>query len=175
MAGPGKYRQWAACGAVLLWGVVVVAVVFARSDRIQNTPASADDSTRFGLRIQTDAKHVPTKELDRRPVLADADLPGASVETVERSAEDGTALTLVVAHDLRCEPAVVLLAMDSGSLDVLVVFAPSPFLTPAPSPSGAEVTNGLCRATPAYGITWRTAVEVDLSSDLEGLPVRDVA
>ncbi|WP_030440467.1 hypothetical protein [Actinoplanes subtropicus] len=135
----------------------------------------------LGQKIDDAQNHVPVRVLGQRPTVTDAGIPGASGERIERSVLGQSTLTLVVNAAASGEPAVVLLSPHADTLDVLVVFQRSIFLTPLPSPSAAaaDATGGLCRPpvpgnlvdSGSRSIT--VAVQIDLPSGLSATAVRD--
>jgi hypothetical protein len=116
-------------------------------------------------------------------VLADADVPGAAAVPVEQYQVDDRILTLLVAHDITCTVALVLLVPDDGGADVLVVYTPTRYTrttapgylysteTPDVASSGAPST--VCQPAPGV-LTVRSTTDVVLPRDMPIAFVRDV-
>ncbi|WP_030441915.1 hypothetical protein [Actinoplanes subtropicus] len=137
-AAARRYFPWAAAGTGLGTVVVLVGVVSAGFGAPRHTPTEAErDSTDLGIKVFDHAYGVPSRVLDRQPVLADVGSRYVVAVPVIRYRVDGDALRLVVAHDLTCVASTVLLAADDGALDVLVGYRPSG-LTPTGSPDPAS-------------------------------------
>jgi len=171
--GPPREANWRAGAiavAVLLWGVIVVGAALGHQARRPGGP-------------QVDAahSHVPVRVLDRRPTLADAAIDGASAERIERSVLGSGKLTMVVHAAADCEPAVVLLDDEGTTLDVLVVFQRSLFLSPTPSPSPSAPAGGICRPPVPGDIidsgfrSTEATVQIDLPAGLSATAVRDAS
>jgi hypothetical protein len=90
---------------------------------------------------------------------------------------------MVVHAAAPCEPAVVLLSGQGDSLDVLVVFQRSIFLSPLPTPSAAaaNATGGLCQPPVPGDLldsglrSVKVAVQIDLPNGLSATTVRDAS
>jgi hypothetical protein len=137
-AGARRYFPWVAAGTGLGTVLVLVGVFSAGFGAPRHTPTAAErDSADLGVTVFDHAYGVPSRVLNRRPVLADAGSRYAVAVPVIRYRVDGDVLRLVAAHDLTCVPSTVLLAVDDGALDVLVVYRPSG-LTAAGSPDPSD-------------------------------------
>lgn len=180
-SGDGKWRAYAIAAVVLTWGILVVGVALGHQDRQQGITDRDRDTALLGQQIDAAQNHVPVRLLDQRPTVTDAGIPGASGERIERSVLGRNTLTLVVDAAADCEPAVVLLSPHADTVDVLVVFQRSIFLTPLPSPSvaAADTSGGLCRPPVPGSLvdsslrSITTAVQIDLPSGLSAGGVRD--
>ncbi|MET7402398.1 hypothetical protein ABZS66_53845 [Dactylosporangium sp. NPDC005572] len=152
---------WPVAIPVLL--VFFCVVLVPSSCRPKQTQEQAD-SDRFGVKVDRHVLDVPVKVLTRVPAIADAGVTDAAAVPVERHAFAGSVLTLLVAHNLTCLPAVVLLAADDG-LAVLVAVAPT-VATP-------RTRLDPCRSDPAYAFAGYSVIEVSLPGGLPTGPVRD--
>jgi hypothetical protein len=182
-SGGGNWRAYAIAGVVLTWGILVFGVALGHQDKQQGITDRDRDAALLGQKIDDAHNHVPVRLLDQRPTVTDAGIDGASGERIERSSLSQGTLTMVVHAAANCEPAVVLLSPHGDTVDVLVVFQRSIFLSPLPSPSvaAADATGGLCQP-PAPGnlldsgfrsITM--AVQIDLPSGLSASAVQDAS
>jgi len=179
----GNWRAYAVAGVVVTWGILVFGVALGHQDKQQGITDRDRDAALLGQKIDDAHNHVPVRLLDQRPTVIDAGIDGASAERIEQSLLGRSTLTMVVHAAANCEPAVVLLADRGDTLDVLVVFQRSIFLSPLPSPSvaAADTSGGLCQP-PAPGnlldsgfrsITM--AVQIDLPSGLSASVVQDAS
>jgi hypothetical protein len=178
-----NWRAGAVAAVVLTWGILVVGVALGHSDRQQGITDRDRDTALLGQKIDDAHNHVPVRLLDQRPTIADAGIAGASAERIERSVPGPGTLTMVVDADASCEPAVVLLSTQGDTLDVLVVFERSLFLSPLPSPSvaAADTAGGLCRPTAPGSLmdsgfrSVTMAVQIDLPTGLSAGTVQDAS
>jgi hypothetical protein len=133
---------WGSTAGTVVMAVIVVAGVLRAWSGGGHVPTAAErDSADLGIKVFDHADGVPFRVLDRRPVLADSGTTYGVAVPVVRYRVDGDELRLVVAHDLTCAPATVLLAPDRGALDVVVVYRPSG-LTGKGSPDAASSAAG---------------------------------
>lgn len=182
-SGGGNWRAYAALAIVFTWGILVIGVALGHQDKQQGITDQDRDAALLGQKIDAAQNHVPARLLDQRPTVTDAGIDGATGERIERSALRPSTLTMVVNAAADCEPAVVLLFPHGDTMDVLVVFERSIFLSPLPSPSAAasDATGGLCRP-PVPGNLMNSgfrsitmAVQVDLPSGLSASTVQDAS
>jgi hypothetical protein len=183
LAGVGRDGPrfgWAVAAVVFTWGFLVVGMALGHSDKQKDTTDKDRDRALLGQKVDQAHHHVPVKWVDRRPTVADAGISGATGERIERSVFGPGTLTMVVSADASCTPALVLVDDEGTTLDVMVVFQRSPFLSPLPStPAAAE--GGLCRpAVPGdfTGSGYRSAteaVQIDLPSTTTATAVHDAS
>ncbi|GGM61300.1 hypothetical protein ACFFX1_53930 [Dactylosporangium sucinum] len=152
---------WPVAIPVLL--VVFCVALVPSSCRPKQTPEQAY-TERFEVKVDRLVTDVPVRVVARAPMVADAGVADAVAVPVERHAFAGRVLTLLVAHNLTCLPAVVLLAADDG-LAVLVAVAPT-----AATP---RTRIDPCLADPAYAFGGHSVVEVAFPDGLPTDPVRD--
>lgn len=139
-------RPVAVIGAVIMWGSLLYGISLGHDDKQQGITDADRAQAILHQRVDEAWLHVPSQMLDHPPTLADVDAPDASAEHVERSVIGTDTVTLVVRAEISCEPSTVLLHLDGTTLDVLVVFRRSLFLSPLPSPAPA---GGPCRPSPS--------------------------
>lgn len=107
---------------------VPLIVVLAAADRSHGRTPAHRDSDLFGVRVLSREESVPTRVLPHPPAAADAGLPDGIAVPVAKYHLDSTAGTvlLLVRYEVTCQPAVVLLAAETGEIvDVAVVYRPS--------------------------------------------------
>lgn len=154
------------------WGIVFLGVAAGHSAR-QNGITDRDRATQAlgGQKVDRAQNHVPILWVEHPPAVADSDVPetaGPTAEKIERSVFGPGKLTMVVDAAASCEAAVVVIEDQTTTLDVMVVFERSPFLSPAPVPSGTP----LCRPS---GPSSTVAVQIDLPSTTTATTLRDAS
>jgi hypothetical protein len=153
---------------VPLLAVVITVAVWPAPD-----PPTAEEreTTRFGVKIDHHLDKVPVRVLERTPTVTDAGVgsPLAKAVPIEKYAQDGQLLTLVVLHNGTCEPVAVLVAPAGAGLEVAVVASPYPRWASDPPTAFND-----CRIDPSYTLAGRTAVGITLPDGLTASSVRDV-
>jgi hypothetical protein len=171
----GPRFGWAVAAVVFTWGFLVVGVALGHSDKQQGITAQNRDTALLGQKVDRAQNHVPVKWLDQRPTVGDAGINGASGERIERSVFGTGTLTMVVDADASCTPALVLADDQGTTLDVMVVFQRSIFLSPAVAaddqcepPAPGNLMNSGFRSV-------EVAVQIDLPSTTSATAVHDAS
>jgi hypothetical protein len=175
--GPdGAHFGRAIAAVVFTWGFLVIGVALGHSDKQHGITDRDRDTAALGQKVDIAQNHVPTLWFDHPPTLADAAGISATAaptaEKIERSVFGPGTLTMVVNATASCEAAEVLVDDQGATLDVMVVFERSPFLSPLPSPPADD----LCKATtPGIFTSSTVAVQIDLPSTTSATTVRDAS
>ncbi|MEV6844836.1 hypothetical protein [Actinoplanes sp. NPDC051411] len=172
----GAWFGWAVAAVVLTWGILVVGVALGHSDRQQGiTDRDRDTKVLGGQQVDLAQNHVPILWVDHPPAVADAGVPasaGPTAEKIERSVFGPGTLTMVVNAAAGCEAAAVVAEERATTLDVMVVFERSPFLSPLPSPPADD----FCKATtPGIFTSSTVAVQIDLPGTTTATTVVDAS
>jgi hypothetical protein len=176
----GRNGAWygrAVALAVFTWGFLVVAVLAGHSDKQHNTTDQQRATAVLGgQKVDIAQSHVPILWYDHPPTLADAAVVfpdgGSTAEKIERSVLRPSSLTMVVKAAASCEAADVLVNDQGTTLNVMVVFTLSPFLSPLPSPPADDT----CKpTTPGIFTTSTVSVQIDLPSTTSATTVKDAS